>query len=87
MKHLRFKVNLEFKYLCRSSMSVCHSQCKFTSRSVDKILDNLLEWFQRNPLLEISGLDLREVIESKTIISLEPELTEITKDLSRLCKD
>ena len=66
-------------------MSRCHSQCKFSSRSLDKILDNLLEWFpERNPLLEISGLDLREVIESKTIISLEPELTEITKDLSQI---
>ena len=82
---------LRFKNL---NIYVCHL-CPGVTLSVNLVPDLWIKswtiyWngFQRNPLLEISGLDLREVIESKTIISLEQsELTEMTKDLSRLCKD
>ena len=69
-------------------------QCPCVTRSVNLLPDLLIKswtiyWnsFQRNQLLQISGLDLRKVIEGLTIILMDPLLTEITKDLSRLCKD
>ena len=81
---------LRFKNL---NIYVCHL-CPGVTLSVNLVPDLLIKswtiyWnsFQRNQLLQISGLDLRKVIEGLTIILMDPLLTEITKDLSRLCKD